>query len=143
MGNAIGPVARLIGLQVQEQGDDSSGAPPGYEGRLVLDPILLDQAHLITVLETGGFKLSNTQVHQNLLLHHLRASMHRSAILLQEICHMVGSPYRLADLQEISWGDLQWVEMARRASPNHMEEDEHGSHGDPNQVDDSVERTLD
>ena len=28
---------------------------------------------------------------------------------------MVGSPYRLADLQEISWRDLQWVELERQA----------------------------
>ena len=28
---------------------------------------------------------------------------------------MVGSPYHLADLQEISWRDLQWVELERRA----------------------------
>ena len=57
---------------------------------------------------------------------------------------MVRSPYRPADLQEISWGDLQWVEMARRASPDCADDEvECGSHGDPDQVDDGVERTLD
>ena len=28
---------------------------------------------------------------------------------------MAGSPYRPADLQEISWRDLQWVEIERQA----------------------------
>ena len=56
--------------QVQEQAEDSSGAPPGYEGRIELDPILLDAERLVAALETGVFELSNTRVHQNLLLHH-------------------------------------------------------------------------
>ena len=34
---------------------------------------------------------------------------------------MVGRAYRPADLLEISWRDLQWVEMQRRASPSHRE----------------------
>ena len=56
--------------QVQEQAEDSSCTPPGYEGRIELDPILLDAERLVAVLETGVFELSNMQVHQNLLLHH-------------------------------------------------------------------------
>ena len=36
-------------------------------------------------------------------------------MLLCELCRMVGSPYCPADLQEISWRDLQWVELERRA----------------------------
>ena len=35
---------------------------------------------------------------------------------------MVGRAYRPADLLEISWRDLQWVEMQRRASPSMWEE---------------------
>ena len=62
-------------LQVQEQADGSSGTPPNYEGRIGLDPILLDVERLVAALETGVFKLSNTQVHQNLLLHHIGRSM--------------------------------------------------------------------
>ena len=108
--------------QVQEQAEGSSGAPPDYEGRIGLDPILLDVERLITALETGVFELSNTWVHQNLLLHHIGWSMARSAILLRELCNMAGRAYRLADLLEISWRDLQWVEMQRRASPSHHEE---------------------
>ena len=106
---------------MQEQAGDSSGAPPDYEGRIELDPILLDVGRLVTALETGIFKLSNTQVHQNLLLHHISRSMSHSAILLRELCNMAGRAYHPADLLEISWRDLQWVEIQRRASPSLQE----------------------
>ena len=109
-------------LQVQEQVEGSSGAPPGYEGRVALDPILLDVERLVTALETGVFELTNTRVHQNLLLHHIGRSMARSAVLLQELCNMAGRAYHPADLLEISWRDLQWVEIQRRASPSQREE---------------------
>ena len=68
------------------------------------------------------FELSNTRVHQNLLLHHIGRSMARSAVLLRELCNMAGRAYRPADLLEISWRDLQWVEIQRRASPSQREE---------------------
>ena len=109
-------------LQVQEQAGNSSGAPPDYEGRIGLDPILLDVERLVAALETGEFELSNTRVHQNLLLHHIGRSMARSAVLLRELCNMAGRAYRPADLLEISWRDLQWVEIQRRVSPSHREE---------------------
>ena len=109
-------------LQVQEQAEGSSGAPPDYEGRIRLDPILLDVERLVAALETGVFELSNTWVHQNLLLHHIGRSMARSAVLLRELCNMAGRVYRPADLLEISWRDLQWVEMQRRASPSQRKE---------------------
>ena len=109
-------------LQVQEQAEGSSGAPPNYEGRIVLDPTLLDVERLVAALETGVFKLTNTRVHQNLLLHHIGRSMARSADLLREFCNMAGRAYRSADLLEISWRDLQWVEIQWRASPSHREE---------------------
>ena len=107
---------------MQEQADGSSGTPPVYEGRIALDPTLLDVERLVAALETGVFELSNTRVHQNLLLHHIGRSMGRSAILLREFCNMVGRAYRPADLLEISWRDLQWTEIQRRASPSHCEE---------------------
>ena len=107
---------------MQEQAEGSSGAPPDYEGRIRLDPILLDVERLVTALETGVFKMSNTRVHQNLLLHHIGRSMARSAILLRELCNMAGRAYRPADLREISWRDLQWVEIQRRASLSQCEE---------------------
>ena len=122
MASVAGRVGSLTKLQVQEQAADSSGAPPDYEGRIGLDPILLDVERLVAALETGGFELSNTRVHQNLLLHHIGRSMGRSAILLRELCSMVGRAYCPADLLEISWWDLQWVEMQRRASPSTREE---------------------
>ena len=97
--------------------DASSGAPLDYEGQDAFDHTLLDMGRLVEALETGGFKLSNTRVHQNLVLHHLGHSMHRSAILLHKACRMVGSPFHPAALQEISWRDLQWMEMEQRGSP--------------------------
>ena len=109
-------------LQVREQAADSSGAPLDYEGRIALDPTLLDVERLVAALETGVFKLTNTRVHQNLLLHHIGRSMSRSAILLREFCNMAGRAYRPADLLEISWRDLQWVEIQRRGSPSQREE---------------------
>ena len=112
----------MIRLQVQEQATNSSGAPPDYKGRIGLNPILLDVERLVAALETGGFELTNTRVYQNLLLHHIGRSMARSAILLRELCNMAGRAYRLADLLEISWRDLQWVEIQRRASPSQCEE---------------------
>ena len=122
MANAVGLGASLTRLQVQEQAEGSSGAPPDYEGRIGLDPILLDVERLVAALETGVFELSNTRVHQNLLLHHIGQSMARSAILLHKLCNMAGRAYCLVDLLEISWRDLQWVEIQRRASPSQQEE---------------------
>ena len=122
MANAVGLGGKLTRLQVQEQAEGSSGAPPDYEGRIGLDPILLDVERLVVALETGGFELTNSRVHQNLLLHHIGRSMGRSAILLRELCNMAGRAYRPADLLEISWRDLQWVEIQRRASPSQREE---------------------
>ena len=122
MASVVGRVGNLTRLQVQEQAGDSSGAPPDYEGRIGLDPILLDVERLVIALETGVFELSNTRVHQNLLLHHVGHSMAQSAILLRELCNMAGRAYRPADLLEISWRDLQWVEMQQRASPSQREE---------------------
>ena len=122
MVNAVGHALSLTRLQVQEQAEGSSGAPPDYEGRIALDPTLLDVERLMAALETGVFELSNTRVHQNLLLHHIGCSMARSAILLREFRNMAGRAYRPADLLEISWRDLQWVEMQWRASPSQREE---------------------
>ena len=122
MANVVGLVASLTRPQVQEQAADSSGAPPDYEGRIVLDPILLDVERLVAALETGVFELTNTRIHQNLLLHHIGRSMGQSAVLLWEFCNMAGRAYRPADLLEISWRDLQWVEIQRQASPSQRKE---------------------
>ena len=107
---------------MQEQAEGSSGAPPDYKGRIVLDPTLLDVERLVAALETGVFELTNTRVHQNLLLHHIGRSMAWSAVLLREFCNMAGRAYHPADLLEISWRDLQWVEIQRRASPSQRKE---------------------
>ena len=122
MVNAVGPVANLTKLQVQEQAEGSSGAPPDYEGRIELDPILLDVDQLVAALETGVFELRNTWVHQNLLLHHIGRSMARSVVLLRELCNMAGRVYRPTDLLEINWSDLDGVEFHRREGPWPQEE---------------------
>ena len=107
---------------MQEQADASSGAPPDYEGRIALDPILLDADRLMAALETGAFKLRNTRVHQNLLLHHIGRSMARSAVFLRELCAMAGRVYRPTDLLEINWSDLDGVEFRRHEGPWLQEE---------------------
>ena len=114
MANVVGLGASLTRLQVQEQVEGSSGAPPDYEGRIALDPILLDADRLMAALETGVFKLRNTRIHQNLLLHHIGRSMARSTVFLWELCAMAGRVYRPTDLLEINWSDLDGVEFRRR-----------------------------
>ena len=122
MVNAVGLSASLTRPQVQEQVEGSSGAPPDYEGRIALDPILLDADRLMAALETGVFELRNTRVHQNLLLHHIGRSMARSAVFLRELCAMAGRVYRPTDLLEINWSDLNGVEFRRREGPWPQEE---------------------
>ena len=117
MVNAVGLNASLTRPQVQEQVEGSSGAPPDYEGRIALDPILLDADRLMAALETGVFELRNTRVHQNLLLHHIGRSMARSTMFLRELCAMAGRVYRPTDLLEINWSDLDGVEFRRREGP--------------------------
>ena len=107
---------------MQEQAADFSGTPPDYEGRITLDPTLLDADRLMAALETGVFELRNTRVHQNLLLHHIGQSMARSAVFLRELCAMAGRVYRPTNLLEINWSDLDGVEFRRRASSGPQEE---------------------
>lgn len=83
-----------------------SEAPPEYKERLALDPILLDRAHLFRALEAGAFELSNSRMHQNMVLHHLSSSMTESATYLRELTTMVGRPYRVAVMEELSSGEL-------------------------------------
>ena len=121
MASVVGRVGNLTRPQVQEQVGGSSGTPPDYEGRIALDPILLDADRLMAALETGVFELRNTQVHQNLLLHHIGRSMARSAVFLRELCAMAGRVYRPTDLLEINWSDLDGVEFRRREGPQPQE----------------------
>ena len=101
----------VMRLQVQEQ-LDCSKAPLEYEGRLALDPILMDRARLFGALEAGAFELANTRTHQNLVLHHLGLAMTESAIFLRELTGMVGRPYRIAVMEELSTGELARVILA-------------------------------
>ena len=107
---------------MQEQAADSSGTPLDYEGRIALDPILLDADRLMAALETGFFELRNMWVHQNLLLHHIGQSMTRSVVFLRELCAMAGRVYRPTDLLEINWSDLDGVEFCRRSGLGPQEE---------------------
>ena len=138
--------------QVQEQ-PGCSEAPLEYEGRLALDPILLDRARLFGALEAGAFELTNTWMHQNVVLHHLGSSMTESAIFLRELTAMVGRPYRVAVMEELSAGELVRAALARQGVATReevvedeetgvvstievldlVEEDERGSFGDPDQ----------
>ena len=138
---------------VQEQ-PGCSEAPPEYEGRLALDPILLDRTRLFGALEAGAFELANTRMHQNVVLHHLGSSMTESAIFLRELTAMVGRPYRVAVMEELSVGELVRAALAHQGVvtceevvedeetgvistievPDLMEEEaERGSFGDPDQ----------
>ena len=152
MVNNAGLVARLTTLQVQEQ-PGCSKAPLEYKGRLTLDPTLLDRACLFGVLEAGTFELTNTRVHQNIVLHYLGSSMTELAIFLRELTAMVGRPYWVAVMEELSVGELVRAALARQEVATHeevvedeetgvvstvevlglMEDDERGSFGDPDQ----------
>ena len=113
MANIAGPVARLTCPQVREQ-PDCSEAPPEYEGRLGLDPILLDHARLFGALEAGTFKLANTRMHQIVVLHHLSSSMTKLVIFLWEFTTMVGRPYWVAVMEELSPGELARAVLAQQ-----------------------------
>ena len=138
--------------QVQEQ-PGCSKAPPEYEGRLALNPILLDCTCLFGALEAGAFELANTRMHQNVVLHHLGSSMTESVIFLWELTAMVGRPYWVAVMEELSSGELVRAALARQGVAtceevvedeetgvvstvevlDLMEEDERGCFGDPDQ----------
>ena len=105
MGNVAGPVTRLTTPQVQVP-PICFKAPLEYEARLTLVPILLDQAHLFGALEAGTFELANSRMHQKVVLHHLSSSMIKSAIFLWELTAIVGRPYRVAVMEELSAGEL-------------------------------------
>ena len=152
MDNAVGHVASLTDLQIQEQ-PDCSEPPPEYEGRLGLDPILMDRARLFGALEAGAFELTNTRTHQNVVIHHLGSAMTKSAIFLRELTNMVGRLYRVGVLEELSPGELARAVLARQGIATHeevvedeetgmistievpdlMEDNERGSSVDPDQ----------
>ncbi|HEX3643184.1 MAG TPA: hypothetical protein VHV10_18000 [Ktedonobacteraceae bacterium] len=124
--------------------DNSSSAPPEYKGRIALDPILLDRALLCAWLEAGGFKLTNSRVHVNLLFHHMGGSLHETALLLREATAMVGRPYRPLSGSELHLGDLVFLEMPRQTPVDRAkDEQERRSHSDPDQADTGNAATSD
>ena len=108
---------------------------------------------MFRALEAGAFELANTRMHQNVVLHHLGSSMTKSAIFLRELTAMVGRPYRVAVMEELSAGELVRAALAHQGVttreevvedeetgvvstvevPDSMEEDKRGSFGDPDQ----------
>ena len=88
-----------------------------------------------------------------MVLHHLRSSMTESAIFLWELTAMVGRPYWVAVMEELSTGELVQAALARQGVatreevvedeetgvvstievPDLMEDEERGSFGDPDQ----------
>ena len=68
--------------------------------------MLLDRACLFGALEAGVFEVLNTQMHQNLILHHLGSAMTESVIFPRELTAMVGRPYQVSVMEELSSGEL-------------------------------------
>ena len=88
-----------------------------------------------------------------MVLHHLGSSMTELAIFLRELTAMVGRPYRVAVMEELSAGELVQVALARQGVATReevvedeetgvvstievldlMEDEERGSFGDPDQ----------
>jgi hypothetical protein len=134
--NVVGRLARLNVPKVPEPAVGSSSDPPAYEGRIALDPILLDRALLCARLETGGFKLVFNRTHSNLIFHHLTGALHEMALLIREVTAMAGRPFRPVSGDEISLSDLTFAAAPGSTLIDRAEDvEERGSHGDPDQAD--------
>ena len=144
MVNDAGLLARLNVPKVPAPAVGSSSGPPAYEGRIALDPILLDRALLCTRLEAGGFELPFNRVSSNLVFHHLAGVLHEMALLIREATAMVGRPFRPVSGSEMSLADLMFVgEPASTVIDRAEDEAERGSHGDPDQADTGEPATSD
>jgi hypothetical protein len=142
--NDAGLLGRLNVLKVQEPVAGSSREPPAYEGRIALDPILLDRALLCTRLEAGGFELPFNRVSSNLVFHHLAGALHEMALLIREATAMVGRPFRPVSGSEMTLADLTFAgEPASTLIDRAEDEVERGSHGDPDQADTGEPATSD
>jgi hypothetical protein len=134
--NAVGQLARLNVPKVPEPAVGSSNDPPAYEGRIVLDPILMDRALFCTRLETGRYELVFNRTHSNLVFHHISGALHEITLLLREATAMVGRPYRPVSGGEISLSDLTFAAMPGSTLIDRAEDvEERGSHSDPDQAD--------
>ena len=144
MVKGVGLLARLNVPKVPEPAVGSSSDPPAYEGRIALDPILLDRALLCTRLEAGGFELTFNRVISNLIFHHLVGSLHEMALLIREVTAMVGRPFRPVSGSEMTLADLTFMGEPASTVIDHAEDEvERGSHGDPDQVDTGEPATSD
>jgi hypothetical protein len=134
--NGAGLLVKFSVPKVSEPAVGSSNDPPAYEGRIVLDPILLDRALLCAQLETGGFELVFNQTNSNLIFHHLAGMLHEMALLIREATAMVGRPFRPVSGGEMSLEDLTFLAAPGSTAVDRAEdEEERGSHSDPDQVD--------
>jgi hypothetical protein len=140
----VGRLGRLNVPKVQEPAVGSSCEPPAYEGRITLDPILLDRTLLCTRLEAGRFELTFNRVNSNLVFHHLAGALHEMALLIREATAMVGRPFRPVSGSEMSLADLTFAgEPASTLIDRAEDEAERGSHGNPDQADTGKPATSD
>ena len=153
--NAVGRITKLrTPPQVQEQVADSSMQPPAYMGEDKCIHTRLSVVRLISQIKNNGFEVDHTCINQN-VFNTMGISMHDTTILLQEMCCMVGNPLlvHLCDefslVQYIDSGPWEGEEhlgvgvVGPVPNPDTMEDEERGSHGDPNQVDDGEPVTSD
>jgi hypothetical protein len=134
--NAAGLLAKLSVPKVPEPVVNCSNDPPAYEGRITLDPILLDRTLFCARLETGGYKLVFNWTHSNLVFHHMGGALHETALLLREATAMVGRPYRPLSGGEISLSNLTFAAMPGSTLIDCAEDvEERRSHSDPDQAD--------
>ena len=138
-----------------EQAATSSDNLLAYVGEDECTNTRLSVARLVDQIENEGFKVDHTHINQNIALNVMGILMHNTAILLREMCCMVGNPLlvHLRDEFSLEWyinsGPWKGEEhlgvgvVSPVPNPDAMEEEECGSRSDPNQVDDSVKRSLD
>jgi hypothetical protein len=142
--NDVGRLARLNIPKGPEPAVGSSSEPLAYEGRIALDPILLDRGLLCARLETGGFNLTFNRVNSNLVFHHLAGALHEMALLIREVTAMVGRPFRPVSGSEMNLADLMFAGEPASTLIDHTEDEaERGSHGDPDQADTGEPATSD
>ena len=88
--------------------------------------------------------MTNTCLHMNLMFHHMGVVMRETTLLLREATNMAGRPYRPVTRMELHLGDLVMSEMPRQTLADHAkDEEECGSHSDPDQADPGDKATSD
>ena len=83
----------------------------------------------------GGLQLLKMMVSQNLLLHSMGIALHDNAILLKEYICMVGNLFGVQFLEEVNLAVYVGHPPTPEVPDTAEEEEECGSHGDPDKVD--------